>query len=291
MKTKTFSFSTAFDLANYALLTLLGLVTLYPILNVLAISLSDYKAFVDNPMMIIPQNINLEAYTLIFKNPLLISSYGNTIFIAVVGTAVNMAMTIVTAYPLAKAKVRGERWILFFIIFTMMFSGGLIPVFLVVKNLHLYNTLWALIIPTAISTYNFIIVKTFFESIPDSLEESAKIDGAGHMYILLNIVLPLSVPVIATVGLFYGVVNWNRFFEAVMYLSDRSKWTLTILLREIVTENTDVLAGADPLNAQKVYPKTMQNATIITAVLPILFSYPFVQKYFIKGIMLGAVKQ
>jgi putative aldouronate transport system permease protein len=291
MKIKANVSELAFDWANYTLLTLMGLVTLYPILNVLAISLSDYKAFANNPLMIVPGGITLEAYTLIFKNPLLLSSYSNTIFVAIVGTIVNMIMTIVTAYPLAKAKVRGDRWILFAIIFTMMFSGGLIPTFLVVKNLHLYNTLWALIIPTAISTYNFIIVKTFFETIPDSLEESAKIDGAGHLYILVKIVLPLSLPVIATVGLFYGVVNWNRFFEAVIYINDRSKWTLTILLREIVTENTDVMGAADPLNAQKVYPKTMQNATIITTVLPILFSYPFVQKYFIKGIMLGAVKQ
>ncbi|WP_168118798.1 carbohydrate ABC transporter permease [Paenibacillus sp. HB172176] len=280
-----------FDVCNYCFLILLGVITLYPVLNVAAISLSSYSGYVSNPLMIFPIDFDLSAYGQIITNPLLLSSYGNTIFITLVGTLLNVAVTVLTAYPLAKSKIRGSRLVMFFIIFTMLFSGGMIPTFLVVKGMHLYNSLWAVIVPLLISTYNFIIVKTFFETIPDALEESAKIDGAGHMYILFKIIIPLSLPLMATVSLFYGVANWNRFFEAVLYLNDRSNWTMTILLREIITENSDLFASSDPMATEKMYPKTMQSATIIVAILPILFSYPFMQKYFIKGIMLGAVKQ
>ncbi len=281
----------AFDSLNYIFLSVLGMITLYPILNVLSISLSDYASYVRNPLMIIPFDLDLSAYSQILTNPLLLSSYRNTIFVTLVGTVLNVTVTVLTAYPLAKSKIRGDRWVMFVIILTMLFSGGMIPTFLVVKGLHLYNTLWAVMIPTLISTYNFIIVKTFFESIPDALEESAKIDGAGHLYILFKIVIPLSLPLMATISLFYGVANWNRFFEAMLYLNDRSNWTLTILLREIITENSDLFASNDPMATERLYPKTMQSATIVVAILPILFSYPFLQKYFIKGIMLGAVKQ
>jgi putative aldouronate transport system permease protein len=291
MRIRTSLGDKTFDVLNYVFLSLLGIITLYPILNVVAISLSDYASYVRNPLMVFPVDLDLSAYGQILTSPLLLSSYRNTIFVTVVGTILNVTITVLTAYPLAKAKIRGDRWVMFVIILTMLFSGGMIPTFLVVKGLHLYNTLWAVMIPTLISTYNFIIVKTFFESIPDALEESAKIDGAGHLYILFKIVIPLSLPLMATISLFYGVANWNRFFEAMLYLNDRSNWTLTILLREIITENSDLFSSNDPMATEKLYPKTMQSATIVVAILPILFSYPFMQKYFIKGIMLGAVKQ
>ncbi len=279
---------TLFDIINYTLLTLLGIITLYPIINVLAISLSSYPAYMKHPLMVFPIEFNLEAYKSIFNSPLIMSSYKNTIFIAIVGTLVNVLMTVITAYPLAKEKIKGSRVIMFFIIFTMMFNGGIIPTFLVVRSLNLVDTLWALILPMSISTYNFIIVKNFFESIPDSIEESAKIDGAGHLRILTGIIIPLSGPVIATVTLFYAVANWNRFYEAVMYINSRSNWTLSILLREIITENNELLT--DPAVLTQVFPKTMQCATIVVAILPILSAYPFLQRFFIKGIMIGAVK-
>lgn len=290
MKIKRTGSERAFDAINYAVLTILGIITLYPLLNVFAISFSSYRAYVNSPLMIFPKEVNFEAYVRILTSPLILSSYRNTIFVTAAGTFVNVTMTVLTAYPLAKSKIKGERIVMFFIIFTMLFSGGLIPTFLVVKNLKLVNTLWALILPSAISTYNFIIIRNFFESIPDSIEESAKIDGAGHAHILFRIILPLSTPVLATIALFYGVANWNRFFEAVIYINDRAKWTLPLLLREIITENTDVLNAMDPMDAGKVFPKTVQSATIIVTILPVLFLYPFVQKYFIKGIMIGAVK-
>jgi len=292
MHIRTASAERLFDWTNYALLSLLGIVTLYPILNVLAISMSSYAAYVNSPLMVLPSELNWDAYKQIFANKLLLTSYRNTLLVCLGGTLLNVTVTVLTAYPLAKAKVRGDRAIMFFIVFTMLFSGGMIPTFLVVKGLHLYNSLWAVVLPTLISTYNFIIVRTFFETIPDSLEESAKIDGAGHMYVLFKIVVPLSLPLMATICLFYGVANWNRFFEAMLYLNDRDKWTLTILLREIITENTDLFSSTDPAaDSGRIYPKTLQCATIIVTILPILFSYPFLQKYFIKGIMLGAVKQ
>ena len=280
-----------FHTVNYSLLALLGMITLYPLLNVLAISLSDYTAFVRHPFMFIPENINLEAYKRILTSPLLFTSYRNTLFVAVLGTAFNLLMTVMTAYPLAKSKVRGDRYILFFVIFTMLFSGGMIPTFLIVKNLYLIDTLWALIFPLAISTYNFIIMKTFLEEIPEELEEAARIDGAGHLYILFRIMIPLSLPILATLGLFYAVANWNRFFEAVLYLNDRNNWTMTLLLREMITEQSDVMNAMDPLSQVRIYPKTLQSAVIIVAVLPILLVYPFLQRYFIKGLLLGAVKQ
>ena len=216
------------------------------------------------------------------------SAYGNTIFVTVAGTCINLILTVLTSYPLAKGKLRGNRIIMFGIVFTMMFSGGMIPTFLVVRSLGLLDTHWALILPCAISTSNLIIVKNFFEGIPDSLLESARLDGAGEWRILWSIVLPLSVPVLATVTLFYAVGNWNRLFDAVMYINSRSNWTLPILLKEIITENSELLL--DPSVAAQVYPKTMQCATIIVTILPIMLVYPFLQRYFMKGIMLGAVK-
>jgi len=277
-----------FDVVNYCLLTLLAIITLYPIVNVLAISLSSYTGYLKNPAMILPVEFNFEAYQSILSNSLITSAYKNTIFVTVVGTCVNLILTVLTAYPLAKGRLRGNRVIMFGIVFTMMFSGGMIPTFLVVRSLKLLDTHWALILPCAISTSNLIIVKNFFEGIPDSLLESARLDGAGDWRILLDIVLPLSIPVLATITLFYAVGNWNRLFDAVMYINSRSNWTLPILLKEIITENSELLV--DPSVAAQVYPKTMQCATIVVAVLPIMCVYPFLQRYFMKGIMLGAVK-
>lgn len=277
-----------FNVINYVVLTLLAIITLYPVINVLAISLSSYTGYLKNPAMIFPVDFNLDAYKSILSNSLIGNAYKNTIFVTVVGTCINLILTVLTAYPLAKGKLRGSRVIMFGIVFTMMFSGGMIPTFLTVRSLGLLDTHWALILPCAIGTSNLIIVKNFFEGIPDSLLESARIDGAGEWRILWDIVIPLSVPVLATVTLFYAVGNWNRLFDAVMYINSRSNWTLPILLKEIITENSELLT--DPTLAATVYPKTLQCATIVVAVLPIMLVYPFLQRYFMKGIMLGAVK-
>lgn len=290
MEIKTKIINAGFEVINYTFLLLLGIICIYPLINVFAVSFSSYAAYVRNPLMFFPMDIDITAYKRIFTNPLFLSSYKNTLIVTPTATAVSVLLTVMTAYPLAKSKVRGSRGIMLFIIFTMFFNGGIIPTYMIVKNLNLLDSLWALILPTAMSTYNFIIVRNFLESIPDSIEESAKIDGAGHILILFKLIIPLSKPVLATVSLFYAVANWNRFFEALMYITQRSNWTLTLLLREIVSDNSDIMNITDPTAADTVFPKTMQCATIVATTLPILFSYPFLQKYFIKGIMLGAVK-
>lgn len=277
-----------FDIINYTVLTLVAVITLYPVINVLAISLSSYTGYLKNPAMLLPVELNLEAYKSILSNSLITSAYKNTIIVTIVGTCVNLTLTVLTAYPLAKGNLRGSRVLMFGIVFTMMFSGGMIPTFLVVRSLKLLDTHWALILPCAIGTSNLIIVKNFFEGIPDSLLESARLDGASEWQILFHLILPLSVPVLATVTLFYAVGNWNRLFDAVMYINSRSNWTLPILLKEIITENSELLQ--DPSVAVQVYPKTMQCATIAVTVLPIMCVYPFLQRFFMKGIMLGAVK-
>lgn len=290
MKIRKSAVELGFDIINYTFLMVLGAVCLYPLINVFAISFSSYPAYVRQPLMIFPSEIELTAYKRIFTNPLLLSSYKNTIIVTLTATLNSLLLTVMTAYPLAKSKVKGSRVIMLYIIFTMFFNGGIIPTYMVVKSLNLLDSLWALILPTAMSTYNFIIVRNFLETIPDSIEESAKIDGAGHICILFKLIIPLSKPVLATVALFYAVANWNRFFETYMYITQRSNWTLTLLLREIVSDNADVMNVTDPTAADTVFPKTMQCATIVATTLPILFSYPFLQRYFIKGIMLGAVK-
>lgn len=278
----------ALDIINYIVLTLIAIVTLYPILNVLAISMSTYAGYLRNPAMVLPMDFSLAAYKSILATPLILSSYKNTILVTLGGIVINVTLTVTTAYPLAKDKVRGSRGLMFGIIFTMMFGGGMIPTYLVVRSLHLIDSLWALILPGAITTTNFVIIKNFFESIPDSLEDSAKIDGAGALRILWMIVVPLSKPGLATVTLFYAVSNWNRLFDAVMYINSRNKWTISVLLKEIITDNSDLLA--DPSVINQIMPKTMQCATIVVTILPIMLVYPFLQRYFMKGIMLGAVK-
>lgn len=284
-----------FDGLNVALMFFMMLITLYPFLNVLAVSMSDYTEYVNHPMMFYPRKFDFSAYKLMFHNPLLLSSYKNTLFIAIVGTAVNMALTLLTAYPLSKKYLRGNKIIMVMILFSMMFGGGMIPNYLLVKNLGLLNSLWALILPGAMSAYNMILMRTFLETIPDSLEESARMDGASDLTVLIRIILPLSMPAMAAIALFYAVSNWNIFFSAVIYTSDRSKWTLQLLLREIILDSAqaaqEASGSAAPENGGMVNTQNIKTAAIIVTVLPILMVYPFLQKYFVKGIMLGAVKQ
>lgn len=278
------------DLICYGFMGLLALITLYPLLNTAAIAFSSYPSYTQHPLMIFPYEFDFSAFRRLFKSSLTWTSYKNTLLITVGGTIISVLLTILTAYPLAKKKVRGANVIMFFITFTMMFSGGIIPTYMQVKNLGLIDTLWSLMLPAAISTYNLVIVKNFMEGIPTSIEESASLDGAGYWTILIRIVIPLSTAVIATVSLFYAVACWNRVYDAIMYINSKSKWPLSLLMREIVVESADFTNSMDPGSLDVVYTKTIQCATIVVGVLPIMCVYPFVQKYFIKGVMLGAVK-
>jgi putative aldouronate transport system permease protein len=212
-----------------------------------------------------------------------------SIYITVVGTFINLLFTSLMAYPLAKTQLRGRQIILLGVLFTMLFGGGMIPTYFVVKALHLTNSLWALMIPSAISAFNLIVLKNFFQNIPDGLEDSARIDGCNDVGVLFRIVLPLSLPAMATFGLFYAVGHWNQFFNAILYINDNRMWPIQVLLREIVILAQSSI-GDTTIDSADIQPLTIRMAVIVFATIPILMVYPFLQKHFAKGVMLGSVK-
>ncbi|TVQ17058.1 MAG: carbohydrate ABC transporter permease [Spirochaetaceae bacterium] len=283
-----------FDVVVYTVLVAVSVTMVYPFLNVIAVSFSSYSAFLSNPMMIWPRDVTLEAFRFVFNNSLILSSYRNTIVVTIVGTTISVGLTILTAYPLSRRGLKGKAFFMTYIILTMMFSGGIVPSFLLVRSLGILNTLWALILPMCFSAYNVILMKSFFENIPDSLKEAAAIDGASEWFILSRIFVPLSTPIIATVTLFSAVAYWNSFFLAVLYIRDQGLWTLQLVLREIImaanTAMLDTGGNYAEMSSRTIPADTLKYATLIVAVLPILCVYPFLQKYFVKGIMLGAVK-
>jgi len=242
----------------------------------------------------------VEAYKKVFSHKDIMMGYKNTIIYTMIGTAINLIMTILAAYPLSRKDFYGRGWITAIFAFTMFFSGGLIPTYLVVKNLGMIDTIWALIIPTAVSTYNIVIMRTYFStSIPYELQEAALIDGCSNTKILLKIMLPLATPIIAVMVLFYAVGHWNAYFNAIIYLTDRNKFPLQLILREILIQNqTEKLlqssgaAGVDieSVARQQMLAESLKYAVIVVASVPMLILYPILQKYFVKGIMLGALK-
>ncbi|MFB7816483.1 carbohydrate ABC transporter permease [Paenibacillus chitinolyticus] len=290
MNKRSFS-ERAFDGFNLLVLTLLMIVTIYPLVYVVFASLSDaggllaHKGFLWKPV-----GFSLDAYANVFRNPMILKGYGNTFFVVVLGLAFNILLTSLGAYALSRKSLAYRKRIMLFIVFTMFFSGGLIPFYLTVKGVGLANTLWALIIPTAVNTFNLILMKTAFEGIPDALEESAKIDGANDFVILFRIVLPLSLPVLAVMLLYYGVGHWNAWFNALIFLQERSMFPLQLILREILLQgeaNANLGASEGDVAMLTV---TLKYATIIVATVPILLVYPFLQKYFVKGALIGAIK-
>jgi putative aldouronate transport system permease protein len=282
-----------FDVINYSLILLVVFIMLYPFINVLAVSLSDYTEFIKNPLMIVPKNINFEAYKEVLDHPMIYRSYINTIIVTGLGILLSQVVYILTAYPLSKKSLKGRSIVLKLVIFSMIFNAGLIPNYWLMQKLHLIDKLPALILPSLFSGFNIILMKNFFESIPESLEEAAKIDGAEDPYILMNIILPLSKPIIATLCLFTAVGFWNSFMNAVIYMRSPKNWTLQLLLREIILgANMNDIAGGvnDAEKNGNVATESLKYASLIVTTLPILCVYPFVQKYFISGIMLGSVK-
>jgi putative aldouronate transport system permease protein len=273
---------------------LLIVVTLYPFWHVAMSSISNPSALIihSGPVFFPIGGFEAGNYGLVFKNPMIPLGYSNTIKYLVIGTTLNLIMTMFCAYALSRKHLMLRNHLMYLIIFTMYFSGGMIPSFLLVKSLGIYDTLWALVLPGSISTYNMIIMRSAFAGVPDSMEESAKLDGANDMIILFRIIIPLCMPTIAVMILFYGVGHWNSWFSAMIYLKTRAKFPLQLVLREILLANTasgetmvDTAAGDKiPL------AETVKYATIMVATVPILAVYPFLQKYFIKGIMIGAIK-
>lgn len=282
----------AFDWTIYALLSILVAVTLYPLLYVAFASFSEASQLIAHRGFLYkPLGFSLDAYRSVLGNPDIIRGYGNTLFILVAGVSLNLLLTAVAAYVMSRKNVMWNNLFTFLIIFTMFFSGGLIPMYLIVRNVGLIDSLWSTIIPFAVSTFNLIIMRTSFAAIPESLEESAKIDGANHMTILARIVLPLSKPVIAVMVLYYAVEKWNAWFYASIFLKDRNLFPLQLILREILISNsTDGMSAGAGSADQFMIGETIKYATILVATVPILCAYPFVQKYFVKGVMIGAVK-
>jgi putative aldouronate transport system permease protein len=280
----------AFNTLNILFMTVLMFITLYPLWHVAMASISDGTEVMKYRGPILkPLGFSLASYDLVFQNPMILKGYLNTIFIVVVGVCLNLLMTSLGAYFLSRKNVMWKKPIMIGIIFTMFFGGGLIPFYLTVKGLHLDNKLWALIIPNVISTFNLIIMRTAFEAIPDSLEESAKLDGASHLTIMWKIIMPLAAPTMAVMVLYYGVGHWNSWFNAMVFLRKRELFPLQLILREILIQNSNSDTAGLALDQEKA-SETIKYAVIMVATLPILFVYPFLQKYFVKGVMVGAVK-
>jgi len=281
-----------FDGVNYLILFLLMAVTVYPLLHVLFVSLSNPTSYaLHTGLLFWPKDFSLVAYEAVADNPMIFRGYANTILIVVSGTVINIIMTSLGAYVLSRPNLPYKRLMNLFIMFTMFFSGGLIPSYLVNSSLGFIDSYWALLLPGAISTYNMIVMRTSFESIPISLEESALIDGANELRVLISIILPLSMPVIAVMILFYGVAHWNSWFGAMIYLRTREMYPLQLILREILVENdlNNMTTNVGSLDKEPI-GETIKFATIVVATVPILLVYPFLQKYFTKGVMIGAVK-
>ncbi|WP_020616382.1 carbohydrate ABC transporter permease [Paenibacillus daejeonensis] len=279
---------------NTLFMLVMIVVTLYPFIYVVFSSVSDSRLLLaQTGILLAPLGFTLDAYTMVFKNPNILSGYLNTLFIVGIGTILNLVMTSLGAYVLSRKGVVWTRHIMLWIIFTMFFSGGLIPMYLLVNNwLHLGNSLFALIVPGLISTWNLIILRTSFATIPESLIESARIDGAQDLTILMRVVIPLSLPVMAVMVLFYGVGHWNSWFGAMIYLRDRELFPLQLILREILIQNnTNYMAGNASTEDVEAVGESIKYATIMVATLPILFVYPFLQKYFVKGVMIGSIKE
>ena len=282
-----------FDVCNIVFMLLMIVVTLYPFYYVVVASLSESLNLMGQEgLMLWPVGFSTDAYEMVLSNPNILTGYRTTLIVVVAGTFLNILLTSVGAYLLTRKELPIRNVMAYMMIFTMYFSGGMIPTYLVVyKGLNLGDSLWALILPGAISTYNLIIMRTNFAAIPASLEESAQIDGANDFVILFRIILPLSLPIIAVMVLFYGVSHWNAWFNAMIYIRTRSKYPLQLILREILLLNSTESMMNDATGSDKYsIGESIKYATIIVATLPILLVYPFIQKYFVKGIMIGAVK-
>lgn len=278
-----------FQLCNYTFLGLITLITLFPFWDSLIVSITPISESMQSSLHLFPKAITFEAYEYIIGMEQLWKSYGVSIFVTVFGTILSMIVTTLAAYALSKSYLPGGRAIMFFIVFTMMFSGGIIPTYLVVKQLGMMNTVWAMIMPLMIQTYNLIIMRTFMTSVPESLEEAARIDGCGDFRILLRVVLPLSMPAIATISLFYAVSKWNEFFTAVMYVTDKDIWPLQLFMRAMLIDNEAMYqtGGDSPF----LLGQSIKMASIMISTIPVMMIYPFFQRYFVQGATLGAVKE
>lgn len=276
-----------FSVFNYTFFVILGLVMLYPFWYVVMYSVSDPSRTSLSDLYLIPNGLSFETYKFALQKSTLLTGFRNTVFLAVAGTGLDMAFSILLAYPLSQEKFPGKKYVHAFIIFPMLFGGGMIPTYLVIKQLGLIDSLWSLVFVSLVNVYNLLILCKFFKGIPQSLIEAARIDGCGELRILTRIVLPLSKAALATISLFYAVQHWNGFLEATIYINTDSRWPLQVVLRNIIQMVSADLSGGETLFMN---PENFKMAAIVITVLPIICVYPFLQKHFTQGVMLGAVK-
>lgn len=280
-----------FNTVNVILIIITMVLCLAPFIHIIAISLSSNRAIGSGEVSFFPKELSFEAYTKVFADGSMIRSLIYTIWLTVLSTVLSMAMTIAAAYPLAKSNLKGRKWFMLVIVVTMFFSGGIIPEYILIKNLHLLDSTWGLILPGLISPFYMIILITFFRGIPESLEEAAGIDGSAHFGTLMRIILPLSLPVMATLSLFYAVGRWNGFQDALMYITKPELYPLQLKLYQMIQQNqiTELMQN-EGIGAVQVLPESLKAPSVIFSTLPILLVYPWLQRYFISGVMVGAVK-
>ncbi|WP_419872639.1 carbohydrate ABC transporter permease [Candidatus Pristimantibacillus sp. PTI5] len=283
-----------FDIINYSLLTICMLLILYPLYFVFIASFSDPNLIYSGEIWLFPKGLTLDGYERIFADSTIWIGYGNSLLYAVVGTAISVSITLMAAYPLARKDLIGRGPIMWFFMFTMFFGGGLIPTYLLIKDLNMINTIWALVVPGAAGVFNIIIVRTFFQStIPDEMREAAFIDGCSNTKFFLGMVLPLSKPIIAVMVLYHVVGFWNGFFDAMIYLNEESKFPLQLVLRNILVQNqvnSNMMIDVESYAAKLRVTELIKYGVIIIASLPLLILYPFLQRYFVKGVMIGSIK-
>ena len=285
----------AFVTVNYALLTLIMLIVLYPLIYIISCSFSSPQAVTAGKVWLYPVEPSLIGYQTIFKNSEIIPSFWNAVIITFFGTIIQVICTLMAAYPLARRNLYGRGFFTALFAFTMLFSGGLIPTFLIVRQVGLYNTYWALWLPGAVSVYNMVVARTFFQTnIPEELFEAGELDGCSDIMFMLRIALPLSVPIIAVLVMFYAVGHWNGYFGALIYLKDKKKFPLQIILRNILIENrmddASMMVDIEAMARKQGLSELLKYSLIVVGSLPMLMLYPFVQKHFVKGVMIGALK-
>ena len=294
MRSKKFTYETAIHYFICLILALVAVLCILPIVHVFFSSISDPKLLSANKGLVLHPlgQATLEGYRLVFNNSSLIRGYANTIFYVVSGTAIGMTITIFAAYVLSRRNVPGAAAMTVIISFTMLFNGGLVPTYLVISKLGMLDTIWAIILPTSVSVFNIMIMRTSFKSIPDGLVEAAEIDGAGHFQILFKVVLPVSKSIIAVVMLFYIIQHWNSWFHTAIYVKNRDLFPLQILLREIVLQNsTQSLIDNNEPDQLNLMKQLVKYAVIMVSIVPMMLVYPFVQRYFVTGIMVGSIKE
>ncbi len=283
-----------FDFLLYCFFAVLAIITIFPFYNVIIMSLTNTVGYAKHNPYILPYVIDLSGYKAIINDEFFLKSFKVTLFVTIVGTTLNMTFSILTAYVLSRKKLVGRKFFTGFVLFTMLFSGGMVPTYLVVSKIGLYNSIWSMIFPVLLSTYYIIIMKNYFQSLPVSLEEAAIIDGANDFQILTQIYLPISKPFMSTFALFYAVERWNEWWNAYLYINDKNIKPLQIYLKDImVIYNNQIAPQMQQMAEEKlrIFPQSVQMSTIVITMVPIICVYPFLQKYFVKGIMLGSTKE